>query len=366
MKKKLRVGIIGGGIFGTSAAIELAKNFKVTLFERGPELLRGATYANHNRHHYGFHYPRSRETARQCLSSRKEFESIYGGCLDFDFDHYYCVSKENTKTSPSDYLKFCRDMGLEFEEVDPDPKILDPSKIALCLKGREGVYDISRLRALVLKRMKEAGGIEVKLNAPIVGGHFKSGGKKVLTALADGRKPQEFEFDFVVSAIYGHTNQFCRWFGFRRQKFQFNLQELDVVELPLQRRIGVTVQDGPFPSIIPIANSYQYLMAHVIESQLVREISEADIPLLYRTSYVESNWERVLAVCREYIPILKDVKYVKSIFVDRVVDSKRLKDDARLTELTDHGKGCYSIFAAKVITCVTTAKKLAGLIRKSA
>ncbi len=363
MKRKPSVAVIGGGIFGTSCAIELAKDFHVTLFEQGPELLRGATYANHNRHHYGFHYPRSRDTAMQCLASRPEFESIYGACLDFDFDHYYCVSKENTKTSAADYLKFCQDMGLVFEQVDPDPKILDPSKITLCLKSREGVYDIDKLRTLVFQRMREAGDIDIKLNTPIIDGTLESNGKKSLTAVIDG-KPTKLSFDFVVSAIYGHTNRFCNWFGFKKQSFQFNLQELDVVELPLERRIGVTVQDGPFPSIIPIANTRQYLMAHVIESQLVREISTNDIPLLYRSSYVESNWDKVLAVCREYIPILKDVKYVRSIFVDRVVDSSRLKDDARLTEILEHGHGCYSIFAAKVITCVTTARKLEKMIRK--
>ena len=75
---------------------------------------------------------------------------------------------------------------------------------------------------------------------------------------------------------------------------------------------------------------------------------------------------RRITVCLKYIPILKDVKYVRSIFVDRVVDSSRLKDDARLTEIIDHGKGCYSVFAAKVITCVTTARKLAGMIFKEA
>ncbi len=363
MAPKPKVGIIGGGIFGTSAAIELSKTCDVVLFERGPELLRGATYANHNRHHYGFHYPRSRETALQCLSSRPEFEAIYGECLDFDFDHYYCVSWENTKTSPEKYLQFCREMKLDFEEVKPNPEILDPKKIALCLKSREGVYDINKLRALVIKRIKEADGIKIYMNSPVIHGSFK-GDQKILTALVDG-KERKMEFDVVVSAVYGHTNQFCDWFGFKKQSFQFNLQELDVVELPLKRRIGVTVQDGPFPSIIPIANSSQYLMAHVIESQLVREISSADIPLLYRTSYVESNWSKILEVCREYIPILDEVKYVKSIFVDRVVDSNRLADDARLTEIFDHGKKCFSIFAAKVITCVTAAKKLANLIGKN-
>jgi hypothetical protein len=213
--------------------------------------------------------------------------------------------------------------------------------------------------------MKETGRIEVCLNSPVIGGHRDAGGGKMLEVVVDGR-PRKMAFDVVVSAMYGYTNQFCGWFELKKQRYQYNLQELDVVEIPtLPRRIGITVQDGPFPSIIPIANTNRYLMAHVIASQLVREISDADIPLLHRATYVESNWSQVLEVCREYIPVLDKGRYIKSIFVDRVVDASRLQDDARLTDLIDHGDGCYSIFAAKVITCVTTARKLAELIRNN-
>ena len=77
MSRLPKIGIIGGGIFGVSAAVNLADKFEVTLFEQKNDLLLGATYANHNRHHYGFHYPRSIETAEQCLNSISTFEKYY-------------------------------------------------------------------------------------------------------------------------------------------------------------------------------------------------------------------------------------------------------------------------------------------------
>ena len=94
MSKLPRVGIIGGGIFGLSTAIQLDSRYDVTIFEQCDDILCGATYANHNRHHHGFHYPRSPETALQCLNSAKEFEQIYTESLMWDFDNYYCVSKK--------------------------------------------------------------------------------------------------------------------------------------------------------------------------------------------------------------------------------------------------------------------------------
>ena len=85
-----RVGIIGGGLFGLSTAIQLDGKYNVTVFEQFDDILCGATYANHNRHHYGFHYPRSPETAMQCIESAVEFEKVYKDSLVWDFDNYYC------------------------------------------------------------------------------------------------------------------------------------------------------------------------------------------------------------------------------------------------------------------------------------
>ncbi|MFI5360594.1 MAG: FAD-dependent oxidoreductase [Elusimicrobiota bacterium] len=360
-----RVAVIGGGIFGACAALELSRSFDVTLFERRPELFQGATYANHNRHHYGYHYPRSPETALQCLESRASFENLYGDCLDWDFDNYYCVAADDSKTTPEQYLSFCRKVGLPFEEVKPPKDLLDPSKIALCLKAREGVYDIAKLRLIVSARLKAASNLRVLTGREIVAGSVDGAGRKILTVV-DGGARSDHAFDFVVNATYGNINRFCGWFGFPERECQFNLQELDVIELPLERRAGVTVQDGPFPSFIPMANTNRYLMAHVVESQLIREISAGRTPLLQRVAYIESNWSGVLKACAEFIPLLRRAVYVKSIFVDRVVDSARLGDDSRVTEIVEHGSGCWSVFSAKVITCVTTAHKLHLALKSAA
>lgn len=351
-----RVAVLGGGIFGVSCALELARSFDVTIFEQSHDILTGATTANHNRHHYGFHYPRSPETIEQCLGSRASFEQLYGDCLDWDFDNYYCVAETDTKTTPRDYLAVCRRFDLPVEETAPPQGILDPAKIALCLRVKEGVYDIGKLRVLVRQRLAGEPGIRLLLNHRVISGALLSD-KKVLRVQSDS-ETLETAFDFVVNATYARTNQFSEWFGFPPKLCQFNLQELDVIELPLKRRVGITIQDGPFPSFIPIANSNRYLLAHVVQSQLVREISTQSTPLLNRVAYVESDWARILEVCSETLPILRKATLVKSIFVDRVVDAARLDDDSRLTELTDHGHGCWSVFSAKVITCVTTSRKL--------
>ena len=76
---KLKIAIIGSGVFGLTAAIKLSqiKNSNIVVFEQHNKPFYGATYANHNRHHYGFHYPKSQLTIDQINKSKKEFESEY-------------------------------------------------------------------------------------------------------------------------------------------------------------------------------------------------------------------------------------------------------------------------------------------------
>ena len=53
------VVVIGGGIFGSCTAIELAKNgINVTLVEKNTQIMQGASLNNQNRLHLGYHYPR--------------------------------------------------------------------------------------------------------------------------------------------------------------------------------------------------------------------------------------------------------------------------------------------------------------------
>ena len=362
LKKRPRVGIIGGGIFGLSCAISLDKTHDVTVFEQGADILGGATYANHNRHHYGFHYPRSDDTALQCLESRAEFEELYGECCFWDFANYYCVAKENSKTTPEDYLRFCQRMGLDFRQEWPDEGVLDKSKIALCLLVEEGIYDFDILKMIVQKRIAKASTLEIKLRHQVLSGRMEPSGDKVLVVETNG-EIRELRFDFIINAMYANYNRFCDWFGFEKRLFQYNLQELDVIELPVKNRLGITVQDGPFPSFLPLGHTNRYLLAHVITSQLVREIRAGTVPLLNRVNYVESNWQQIREDCSEYIPLLKKATYIRSLFVDRVVDATRLDEDARLTEITSHGSGCWSVFAAKIITCEAIAQKVTAQIR---
>ena len=143
MKQRLRVAVVGGGIFGVTAAIEIARGgHKVDLFERQPELLRGASSINQGRLHRGYHYPRSLDTAISCKVSEQTFRSMYGLAVVDRFDHYYAVAARDSLTSADDFTRFCERLALEYEEACP--QVLRRDNLATCVRVRESVIDFPR------------------------------------------------------------------------------------------------------------------------------------------------------------------------------------------------------------------------------
>ena len=86
-----KVLIVGGGIFGTTAAISLANNgYNVELHEELDDIMKCATGINQYRLHKGYHYPRSKQTAIECKKGLKTFKRKYNSSvLNGDIEHFY-------------------------------------------------------------------------------------------------------------------------------------------------------------------------------------------------------------------------------------------------------------------------------------
>ena len=69
-----RVAIIGGGFYGCAIASVLSNSgFQCTIHEKNHDLLYGTANKNIYRIHKGPHYPRSIETAKQCIDGYDRF-----------------------------------------------------------------------------------------------------------------------------------------------------------------------------------------------------------------------------------------------------------------------------------------------------
>jgi hypothetical protein len=352
----MNISIIGSGIFGLTVALILSKKFNVTVFESNSDILNGATLANHNRHHYGFHYPRSPDTVIQCQMGKKTFENFYPNVLRKNYENFYAISKNNSHMNFSDYCSFLDNLKLKYSVCRP-PKLFNSDVIEGCVLADEGVYDYQLLRSSIIEKLKRAvNPIKIRLNS-LVNNVSVDGEKKNVEYTDHVNNNLCLKFDVVIDCSYGKTNFFNSWLNADPRLLQYNLQELAVIEIPETDTFGATVMDGMFPSVLPYGFSNKYLFAHAELSQLIRKVSK-NSGILNEISHIKSNWFKIKNESIKYLPILKKSIYHNSIFVERVVDHSVSKTDARISDLKYCGNNCWSIFSAKVITSVDVANKL--------
>jgi hypothetical protein len=354
------VGIIGAGIFGCAVALELSnKGFKVTVFDRAKDILTGASTLNHLRHHQGFHYPRSKETVEEIKNAKDSFEKEFGECVSKSFDNFYGVSKVNSKTTPEDFIKFCDEFKLEYKIAWPEEKYMDRSNIGICVKTTEKVYDPEILKGLIFKKIGNTD-IELKLNSKIIGCSINE--KTKTLKISHQNRTYEKDFDYVINATYSNFNQFNKWLGLKRKTLLYELMELLEISLPDNKKIGLTIMDGGFSSILPRGEKETFTLGHVDASVLKAETSEDIDTINMALENTRSNRAEIMRKGVEDFPFLKDAQVIKSLFITRVVKANVDDTDERPSEITEYGNGIYSIFAGKIITSVNIAKEVTNKI----
>ena len=186
-KERPTVAVIGGGIFGATCALELAKIARVSLFERHAELLTEVSFNNQFRHHSGFHYPRSYDTIAEIKATRKDFEAEYEEAIIRDFPSYFCTSATGIEIPAERYLAACMNSNLSFTLGGPPEGMVDLSKVNLCLKTDEAVYDVPRLRQLVTDRLRRNKDIRFHPGTEVTSGVDRRGRSQAADRVRTGR-----------------------------------------------------------------------------------------------------------------------------------------------------------------------------------
>lgn len=356
---KPRVGIIGAGIFGATCALRLSPRYRVTLFERAHDILGGASWGNQNRHHFGYHYPRSPETVLQCRQSHPSFQALYGDAL-VDVEAYYAVATVGSRTTSEEYLRFCDRHALPYRIQYPAEEHLRRPAVGVCLRVPEPVCDYWDLKRLIDKRLAADPSIDLRLGHEVTGGHLTADGRKRLEVRHAGGVTTH-EVEALINASFYEINTVCGWFGFPRRSFQYDTKELAIVRLPTSRRLAVTVMDGPFCTFLPMGRTDRFILGHVKESVLVSDVSRGAPDRLEARAF-PSRWPVIRDACAEYFPVVRRAKFVESMFTRVVIDPDSADDDARVSEITDHGHGCWTVFSAKIVSCVSVADDLAARV----
>jgi D-amino-acid oxidase len=350
MKKYKSVAVVGGGIFGCTAAWMLAKNgFKVELFEKESDIFKSTSSINQYRLHKGYHYPRSKETALSSKNSESDFLNIYSqSVLSNPTKNYYCISKEDSKVSANEYLDFLDQMGLSF--IKETPSFVADDNIDLSILSDEKLYNPHILKLLCNQYLTKYR-VKVHLNSKIIEGEL-------------------LNFDHVVNATYSNLNSILEKDS--RQEYQFELCEKPVLELPEQYKDqSAVIMDGPFLCIDPLKGSKYHVMGsveHAIHKTNIGYFPEhyTEFDDLLNNGVISNphitNIDKFYDIANLFFKDVSKFKHIGSMFTYRAVLPNRDYDDARPTLVNKVGSRTYTMFSGKVGTCVAAAQKLLDLI----
>lgn len=341
-----KIAIVGGGIFGTTLALDLDRaGFGVTLYERREALLVEASLANQYRLHRGFHYPRSDKTISATKAASIKFERRFPESVLRGYQNMFAIASEGSLTDAITYLNVLRRNNLEFTQV-PIPDFL--RAVDLCVQTEENLYDPVRLQQQIAIEIARSS-IDLRLSATFDWAKAKS-------------------FDTVILCTYGANDVLLRAGGFRpRMKYRVQVVEKPVVALPprLQKQ-SVVVMDGPFCSMDPLGDGTYSVVGHVVEANhyMKEGCSHVDPEAYELLAHNRANADRVTRfeqirnAISIFMPDFKHARRVRSLWAVRVVPGNVAQTDERPTLVERHSETVFSVFSGKVSSSVTVFDKL--------
>lgn len=340
------VAIVGGGIYGITAAIKLKHSgYHVDLYEKENDILSAASGINQYRLHRGYHYPRSKETITSCRDNEKSFLKYYRDAIvDKEVVHLYCIAKEDSLITPVDYLKVLDENKLKWELETPMPNC------SITISVEEKLYDPIKLKHLCKQRLY-GNGVTVKLGTP-------------------WNKKQFSLYKKVIYATYANLNKVAH----ESIEYQYELCEKPLFKLPDQyKNKSIVVMDGPFMCFDPYANTEYHLGGNVVHAIHVRNIGkEPEIPKAYR-SYLNkgiianpklTNFSRFIESARSFFPDIDQAEHIGSMYTVRTVLPNKDDTDERPTIVRKLNNSEFVIFSGKVVNCVDAANKITKLINE--
>lgn len=316
----MRVAVIGGGVFGCTIAVDLARaGASVDLFEARSDILDGATARCQARLHSGYHYPRSAPTAAAARDAAPLFAARYPEAIRRARHHY--VIAADSKVSAGEYLAFCDRLGLPYEVVEP-PQV---HHAQVCVRVPEAFVDVDVLRRL-LRRDLRTSGVTVHLGEWV-------------------EDPPSY--DLTVYATYGQP-----W----SRPLRYELCEVALVEVSRYDGDSFVVLDGDHVSLDP--HGRVHALYDVVNS--VHDV--ADDPARLFAGRPASRYEVMLKTAGQHLRGLQPggqgvAIYHRSMFAVRAVLPDVDATDERPT-LVERDGDVIRILSGKICTAVTTARRV--------
>ena len=359
-----KIAVIGAGVFGSVLSSSLSAKFSVDLFESKSTILSGATPNSVLRLHLGHHYPRDSETALQSVSGFSSFKNAFPEAIDADFQNYYALSKSGSKVSVEQFRSFVEYCGLPTREVGSE-KLKEfgvaTHKLSASFTAPEGVINPDLLRELLMRDLR-VNNVELRVGTEILAARRIQGRWRLYGALGEEFGP----YDRVFRTTYASDRIEIR--GVPPVKREMEFHRTLVIEIASSfPRFGLTVIDGDFLTVLPVAHGEGHLIYGPSPSVLERFVGPA-IPEAWREKGLgkehDDAAEKILDRLHEWLPHA-DAQIVALRATVRAITPNLGHSDRRLSEAHETQPGLYDVVSGKIDHSVELANSLVHKLTKS-
>ena len=354
----VNVAIIGCGIFGAEIALRAKSlGLSVVIYEAKNDILSGASANNQNRLHLGFHYPRDLETGKQSIRGFEAFRKKYSECIQSGFMNAYFIANNGSLTSSIKFLEFCDLLGASYRKITPRdfPVIVRGADTGIMCE--EVVYDCAFLRDLIWQQFRnELINVVLGVRATKI---VKSGESYQI----EFHNQERVFADVVVNASYGDINRLTEQLGHIVSERLFEYTAVPIIKLDMPK-VGVTIMDGPFMTLLPYGKSENFLLYNVKHTPVAKSVSsQMDPSWLNPESAPFASidkvryFEKMIELCKVFVPALERSKVVGFLEGPRMVLARKEDSDARPSIVTSYDNGGYfTVFSGKIDHCMWVAE----------
>jgi len=358
--------VIGGGFYGTSIAIYLAKKRglkRVLLIEKELKLLSRASFNNQARIHNGLHYPRNFKTAYRSRINFPKFISEWTPSVRKNFTKFYAISRNNSKVTAKQFELFSKEIGAEIEQVSKSEMALFNTRtIEKAYKVHEYVFDANEIETLAKKELHESG-VLINVNTQLTS-IASSTDNKINVYLKSDNNEKIATSKYVFNCCYSGINKIeNKFFDDIKFNLKHEIAEIALIQVPNElQNVGITVMDGPFFSTIPFPARELHSLSHVRYTPHCNWEDCAKIDPYKKLKEYDCNTrvDRMIRDAARYVPIIFESKYIDSIFEIKTVLTKNEIDDGRpiLFDKSIKLSGYYSILGSKIDNIYDILEKL--------
>lgn len=366
--------IIGAGIYGLYSAIKCGRAGQTVLvLEHDATPFARATYINQARVHMGYHYPRSLATAVKSAHYYRRFQEDFGFAIHDQFEQVYATSAAFSWTNAAAFKRFCQAAEIKCEEISPTA-YFKPSMCDGAFLTEEDTYDANIIRDYYVDELEKMKNVKVMYNVRTE--RIVKTNEEVVVEYKVGEEYFICATLFLLNSTYASTNQILDIIqdkGTEKgnfEKFKIKYEQCEIVLCNVSdklKRIGLTVMDGPFFSIMPFGKTPYHSLTSVTFTPHVT--SYYDLPTFSCQEGVScspqqlgncnecehrpvSAWEHMSHLARKYMKKELEFRYESSLFSMKPILKTSEIDDSRPTAIVVNSKKpkIISVLSGKINT----------------